>query len=400
MKKFLLLISFSFFIHTLSFAQKKPVFPAKCTSYSRILPFFTKNGFTEGKELESLEKLNDIDFNDVETTTTTNNINKILSDFRNLGIDSIPAYEEDSNKNKLICGVAKAIHSHFINHPEELCKKGQEEAYKKYSGGSTCSAYILDNINSLIKLDTTDKNVFTEINSKIEKLEKDNLLLLIGIGVVSILSIISLLVAVLKKGKRRKQSTSKEDSNESSGNNVDLTISPASINKLFKQRTFDENLQEWLRGKGYHIGNKETGYSEQEIINLIKEYDRDNTNQSKEREQQQKKPIDYTIQYSGIPQRGEFSDREMKDDFKGGMTFYEIRINKRNSFEAEFTLVEDKETQRRAMDVADTYLKPACELKGTGDIKNARSITKITSGKITKSGVNWKITKKAIIEYV
>jgi hypothetical protein len=100
--------------------------------------------------------------------------------------------------------------------------------------------------------------------------------------------------------------------------------------------------------------------------------------------------------YSGIPQNGAFAGRELQSEVKQGMTFYELKISASGN-EATFRPVTEKVTFQRAMDVADTYLKPACDL--IGDPKSARKYEIKENGIAIKENNNWKITKKAIIEF-
>ncbi|MEM6379455.1 MAG: hypothetical protein AAF705_14700, partial [Bacteroidota bacterium] len=105
------------------------------------------------------------------------------------------------------------------------------------------------------------------------------------------------------------------------------------------------------------------------------------------------------IYYASSPQRGVFYGRRLENGFIPKQTVYKIIIDKENPEQASFTLVTDEATIRLALNILDSYILPAMELRGPGKIADATDIGPVEPGLLQKEGDNWRIVKKGVLHY-
>ncbi len=100
--------------------------------------------------------------------------------------------------------------------------------------------------------------------------------------------------------------------------------------------------------------------------------------------------------FAAAPINEYFYGRSLSNDFRPKEHIYKILVIDGNS--ADYTLTDNKESQKYAFNIPQDYIQPAMEMKGNGRLQDATKI-KVEKGKLTKEGDNWRITQKAIIEY-
>ncbi|GAB5554936.1 MAG: hypothetical protein Sapg2KO_45270 [Saprospiraceae bacterium] len=105
------------------------------------------------------------------------------------------------------------------------------------------------------------------------------------------------------------------------------------------------------------------------------------------------------IYYASSPQKGVFYGRRLENGFISKQTVYKITVDKENPTQASFTLVTDEATIRLALNILDSYILPAMELRGPGKIADATDIGPVEPGLLQKEGENWKIVKKGVLHY-
>lgn len=105
------------------------------------------------------------------------------------------------------------------------------------------------------------------------------------------------------------------------------------------------------------------------------------------------------IWYASSPQKGLFYGRRLEDKFMPRQTVYKITVDAYDPNRATFTLVEDEDTIRLALNIPDSYIAPAMDLKGEGKVSESRDIGPIEAGLLEKEGENWKIVKKGVLHY-
>jgi len=113
-------------------------------------------------------------------------------------------------------------------------------------------------------------------------------------------------------------------------------------------------------------------------------------------------PIPTTQQlvwYASSPQKGLFYGRRLEPGFVPRQTVYKITVDAYDPNRATFTLVDDEDTIRLALNIPDSYIAPAMELRGDGKISDSRDIGPIEAGLLQKDGDNWLIVKKGILHY-
>lgn len=105
------------------------------------------------------------------------------------------------------------------------------------------------------------------------------------------------------------------------------------------------------------------------------------------------------IYYASSPQKGVFYGRRLENGFISKQTVYKITIDKENPEQASFSLVTDEATIRLALNILDSYILPAMELRGPGKIADATEIGPVEPGQLQKEGENWRIVKKGVLHY-
>lgn len=105
------------------------------------------------------------------------------------------------------------------------------------------------------------------------------------------------------------------------------------------------------------------------------------------------------IYYASSPQKGVFYGRRLENGFISKQTVYKIMVDKDKPAQASFTLVTDEATIRLALNILDSYILPAMELRGPGKIADATDIGPVEPGILQKEGENWKIVKKGVLHY-
>ncbi len=110
-------------------------------------------------------------------------------------------------------------------------------------------------------------------------------------------------------------------------------------------------------------------------------------------------PIRADLFYSPAPQEERFYGRKLRKTFAQKETMYRITISPTDPDKGEYTLVQDPDTIRYALNIPSDYLLAAWELEGKGKINEASNIEIKAPGEIAKDGNNWKITKKGIVKY-
>lgn len=105
------------------------------------------------------------------------------------------------------------------------------------------------------------------------------------------------------------------------------------------------------------------------------------------------------IYYASSPQKGVFYGRRLENGFISKQTVYKITVDKENPTQASFSLVTDEATIRLALNILDSYILPAMELRGPGKIADATDIGPVEPGILQKEGENWKIIKKGVLHY-
>lgn len=105
------------------------------------------------------------------------------------------------------------------------------------------------------------------------------------------------------------------------------------------------------------------------------------------------------VWYASSPQKGLFYGRRLEAGFVARQTVYKITVDAYDPNRATFTLVDDDDTIRLALNIPDSYIAPAMELRGDGKISDSREIGPIEAGLLQKDGDNWLIVKKGILHY-
>ena len=105
------------------------------------------------------------------------------------------------------------------------------------------------------------------------------------------------------------------------------------------------------------------------------------------------------VWYASSPQKGLFYGRRLERSFLSRQTVYKITIDAYDPNRATFSLVDDEDTVRLALNIPDSYIAPGMELRGEGKLSESRDIGPIEPGMLEKEGDNWRIVKKGIVHY-
>lgn len=95
---------------------------------------------------------------------------------------------------------------------------------------------------------------------------------------------------------------------------------------------------------------------------------------------------------------GSFPSNSIKNQ-SDGEVFYVLDMAQENSNRAPFSLILKPEVVNRAESMAQQYLLPACELKGTSRLPQDLSQIKMTAGELVREGQGWRVAKKIILSW-
>lgn len=105
------------------------------------------------------------------------------------------------------------------------------------------------------------------------------------------------------------------------------------------------------------------------------------------------------IYYASSPQQGVFKGGRLEHGFIPKQTVYKITIDKENPEQASYTMVTHEPTIRLALNILDSYILPAMELRGPGDILQATNIGPVEAGELKKVDNDWHIVQKGVLHY-
>jgi hypothetical protein len=107
----------------------------------------------------------------------------------------------------------------------------------------------------------------------------------------------------------------------------------------------------------------------------------------------------FGVFYMSTPNRdGSFSSTSMSSTFKPTASMYVFTIKNKDGDEAEFGLINDKDTINDAVRSPDSYLLPVCDINGVLP-HQAQSVETKTKGSVRKDGDIWKLVSKAVVEF-
>ena len=109
-------------------------------------------------------------------------------------------------------------------------------------------------------------------------------------------------------------------------------------------------------------------------------------------------PTQY-IYYASSPQRGVFRGQRLEPGFIPKQTVYKITVDKDNPEKASYTMVTHEPTIRLALNIMDSYIIPAMDLSGPGNIMEATEIGPVEEGKLKKVDKDWHIVRKGVLHY-
>lgn len=103
------------------------------------------------------------------------------------------------------------------------------------------------------------------------------------------------------------------------------------------------------------------------------------------------------VYYAPVPIGGSISEKSLAQQIQPNKSVLKIEIQ--SETEASFTLVDHSDVRRRAFNVINSYITPAFEIRmRDANGLNMNSNIRITKGRLRKSGGNWQIISKGIIE--
>lgn len=105
------------------------------------------------------------------------------------------------------------------------------------------------------------------------------------------------------------------------------------------------------------------------------------------------------IYYASSPQKGIFYGKRLESGFIPKQTVYKITIDKDEPDHATFTMVTHEPTIRLALNILDSYVLPAMDLEGPGNLEDATDIGPVEAGELKKEGDDWFIVKKGVLHY-
>jgi hypothetical protein len=105
------------------------------------------------------------------------------------------------------------------------------------------------------------------------------------------------------------------------------------------------------------------------------------------------------IYYASSPQRGIFRGQRLEPGFIPKQTVYKITIDKDNPEKASYTMVTHEPTIRLALNIMDSYILPAMDLSGPGNIMEATEIGPVEEGELKKVDEDWHIVRKGVLHY-
>lgn len=115
-----------------------------------------------------------------------------------------------------------------------------------------------------------------------------------------------------------------------------------------------------------------------------------------------KKPVipkHVVVKHSPPPnEEGIFLGNKFYNKERQGRTLYIIMLDTKNDNVAYFELTSDTSVRDYFFSTIDKSIKPACELRGEGSLREAKHLD-ITPGTLMKEGDNWRVVNKSIINY-
>lgn len=112
-----------------------------------------------------------------------------------------------------------------------------------------------------------------------------------------------------------------------------------------------------------------------------------------------KDPPESYIYYASSPQQGIFRGQRLEAGFIPRQTVYKITIDKDNPDQASYTMVTHEPTIRLALNIMETYILPAMDLSGPGDIMEATEIGPVEEGRLKKIADDWHIVRKGVLHF-
>jgi len=105
------------------------------------------------------------------------------------------------------------------------------------------------------------------------------------------------------------------------------------------------------------------------------------------------------IYYASSPQQGIFKGHRLEHGFIPKQTVYKITVDKENPEKASYTMVTHEPTIRLALNILDSYILPAMDLRGPGNIMEATDIGPVEAGELKKVEKDWHIVQKGVLHY-
>ena len=331
--------------------------------------------------------------------------------------------QEDSElwngvKLEVACEVARYLHQDYIDNPEKL-KPGLPNHYTFYTSPpkkedsteapekeeeTPNETSEDDNERPLYDREENDKEPNQENPKKSSKQRRG-----IGFGGVLLLNLILLglywfLVEKLK--------VLKSDKNKIDQNNTILNGTIKSIKEEIKNlqeeivsiKLSNNQVSDRIQSNIVYLDNK-LKKVEKSIEELDNEGTRnsynDNADMTWNKEDISKvKSSSNKIRYSAPPNElGYFDTSRFQKQIMKGRSLYELYIDSESDTEATFNIITTPEILDYFASTIDKSIKPACEIRGEGSLKNNIDSVVTTPGKIRKEGNQWKVVDKIVITY-
>ena len=225
------------------------------------------------------------------------------------------------------------------------------------------------------KNDYLENEVIPGLNSAISKLQKDVSQLLSSSQDKD-----SKTISKLINDVERIESQLKKGAKASEGNKANLTVKDV-IQRLKNLENKKDIPREFYSGYSSYSGNPQDEIAPPPIS-----------------QQTDFKSIQGTIFYSPPPNKDLFYEGNVLASFDHEHSTYQMKLEARNENLGYYTLVEDKDSLKRAANLPNEYILSAVDVDG--DVRQIvdRGFILISVGELRKDGANWRIAKRAKIK--
>lgn len=295
-----------------------------------------------------------------------NEFNAIAQKADNKNTDKISLY--------IACRFAEELHTYYVQYPEEAGDKAKE-FYKK------ATPLPIENPNaSALAGGKPEAKLATAAGDSTDSTPWLWIMISGGLALFSLFLLTN----------RPKQDNSAIDNLKR-----DLESSKAENQKLRTQVADKERESQELSSKNNAL-KKQVDYFEQQ---QQKQQQPININPNPQQNTVQNTVPSAIRRYLYAPSMdGVFANNSIKPQ-PDGETFYLVDMAQENSNRAPFSLILKPEVVNRAESMAQQYLLPACELKGTSRLPQDLSQIKMTAGELVREGQGWRVAKKIILSW-